>query len=95
MFAKILVPTDGSALSKPLRAGHGTFLQKMQKTATDTSVTSVYDRYNYDKEKREALMKWAEMLLAATWPAGKGYEEDTGEPYTVWDFSREWDRMKF
>jgi integrase len=62
---------------------------------TDTSVTSVYDRYNYDKEKREALMKWAEMLLAATWPAGKGYEEDTGEPYTVWDFSREWDRMKF
>jgi hypothetical protein len=61
----------------------------------DTSVTSVYDRYSYDKEKREALTKWAEMLLAATWPAGKEYDEARGEWMPVWDYETEWSRMKF
>jgi len=44
----------------------------------DTSVTAVYDRYGYDSEKREALCKWEEMLLAATWPAGRDIDRDTG-----------------
>lgn len=62
---------------------------------TDTSTTSVYDRYNYDKEKREALTKWAEMLLAATWPAAQDIYNATGEPKHEWDYEKEWDRMKF
>lgn len=61
----------------------------------DTSVTSIYDRYSYDKEKREALMKWAEMLLAATWPAAQNNYTETGKPEYEWDFETEWDRMKF
>lgn len=62
---------------------------------TDTSVTAVYDRYNYDKEKREALKNWSEMLLAATWPAGHDRDSETGENSYYWDFDTEWDRMKF
>lgn len=62
---------------------------------TDTSVTSVYDRYSYDKEKREALTKWTEMLIAATWPVGKEYDLDKGEWVPVWDYETEWGRMKF
>lgn len=61
----------------------------------DTSVTSIYDRYNYDKEKREALTKWAEMLLAATWPAAQDTDRITGERLYEWDFETEWERMKF
>lgn len=62
---------------------------------TDTSVTSVYDRYNYDKEKRTALTNWTEMLLAATWPAGHDRDAETGEKNYYWDFDTEWDRMKY
>jgi hypothetical protein len=51
--------------------------------------------YNYDKEKREVLTKWAEMLLAATWPAAQNIYTATGKPEYEWDFSTEWDRMKF
>ena len=29
---------------------------------TDTSVTKIYDRYNYLDEKREALQQWADRL---------------------------------
>lgn len=61
---------------------------------TDQSVTSVYDLYSYDKEKREALTNWAEMLLAATWAMGKEYDEDTGKWVPVWDYENEWRRMK-
>jgi integrase len=62
---------------------------------TDTSVTSIYDRYNYDKEKREALTKWAEMLLAATWPAAQDIDSETGKRVQEWEFDTEWERMKF
>jgi integrase len=62
---------------------------------SDTSVTSIYDRYNYDKEKREALTKWAEMLLAATWFAAQDIDRETGKRMYEWDFYTEWDRMKF
>jgi integrase len=62
---------------------------------TDTSATAVYDRYNYEKEKREALTNWAEMLLAATWPAGRDRDDETGEMNYYWDFETQWDRMKF
>lgn len=60
---------------------------------TDTSVTSVYDRYDYAKEKREALVNWGDMLIAATWPAGQGRDPETGEMIVYWDFHREWNRM--
>jgi integrase len=62
---------------------------------TDTSVTSVYDRYGYDKEKRQSLTKWTEMLLAATWPAGRDVDRETGEELVYWDFNEEWSRMQF
>ena len=29
---------------------------------THSTVTAIYDRYRYDKEKRAALEKWAEVL---------------------------------
>ena len=29
---------------------------------THSTVTVIYDRYRYDKEKRAALEKWAELL---------------------------------
>lgn len=29
---------------------------------TDSAVTSIYDRYSYNAEKREALDKWAQHL---------------------------------
>ncbi|MGI4843004.1 MAG: tyrosine-type recombinase/integrase [Janthinobacterium lividum] len=61
----------------------------------DTSVTSVYDRYNYDSEKREALSRWAEMLMAATWPAGHDFDRETGEELVFWDYQDEWSRMKY
>ena len=28
----------------------------------DRSVTAIYDRHSYDKEKREALTRWARQL---------------------------------
>ncbi len=61
----------------------------------DTSVTSVYDRYGYDKEKREALTKWTAMLMAATWPAGRDYDRETGEELVCWDFESEWGFMRY
>jgi hypothetical protein len=30
---------------------------------THSTVTAIYDRYRYDKEKRAALEKWAEVLV--------------------------------
>ncbi|MES2832854.1 MAG: tyrosine-type recombinase/integrase [Pseudomonadota bacterium] len=62
---------------------------------TDTSSTAVYDRYGYEKEKREALTKWADMLLAATWPAGESMDMETGETEYAWEYMSEWDRMKY
>lgn len=62
---------------------------------TDRSVTSVYDKYGYDKEKREALEKWAEMLFAGAWPVGTDYDETKGEWIPVWEYETEWSRMKF
>lgn len=32
------------------------------RSVTHSTVTAVYDRYRYDKEKRAALEKWAEVL---------------------------------
>lgn len=61
----------------------------------DTSVTAVYDRYGYHNEKREALSKWAEMLLAATWPAEHGIDRETGEEFAIWNYQTEWDRMGY
>lgn len=61
----------------------------------DTSVTAVYDRYSYDAEKREALTRWSEMLIAATWPAGQDHDRETGEELVFWDFQTEWGRMKY
>lgn len=61
----------------------------------DTSVTAVYDRYGYDTEKREALSRWTEMLLAATWPAGRDVDRETGEELIFWDYQNEWDRMRY
>jgi hypothetical protein len=31
-------------------------------SVTHSTVTAIYDRYRYDKEKRVALEKWAEVL---------------------------------
>ena len=61
----------------------------------DNSVTSVYDRYSYDREKREALSRWTEMLIAATWPAGRDYDRDSGEEIVFWDYQAEWNRMRY
>jgi integrase len=61
----------------------------------DTTTTAVYDRYGYDKEKREALDQWGQMLFAATWPAGREIDPETGEEVVHWDFQREWNRMVF
>lgn len=33
-----------------------------QRSVTHNTVTTIYDRYRYDKEKRAALEKWAEVL---------------------------------
>lgn len=60
---------------------------------SDPSVTAIYDRNNYDTEKKQALAKWEDMLIAATWPAGKDINRDTGDIEYFWDFEREWDRM--
>jgi hypothetical protein len=32
------------------------------RSVTHSTVTAIYDRYRYDKEKRAALGKWAEVL---------------------------------
>ena len=32
------------------------------RNAINSTVTAIYDRYRYDKEKRAALEKWAEVL---------------------------------
>ena len=32
------------------------------RSVTHSTVTAIYDRYRYDKEKRTALEKWAEVL---------------------------------
>src|SRR5262245_50023686 len=32
------------------------------RSMTHSTVTAIYDRYRYDKEKRAALQKWAEVL---------------------------------
>jgi hypothetical protein len=32
------------------------------RSVTHSTVTAIYDRYRYDKEKRAALEKWAEVL---------------------------------
>lgn len=38
---------------------------------THSTVTAIYDRYRYDKEKRAALEKWADVLsgIVAVKPA--------------------------
>ena len=33
------------------------------RSVTHSTVTAIYDRYRYDKEKRAALEKWAEVLI--------------------------------
>jgi hypothetical protein len=33
------------------------------RSVTHSTVTAIYDRYRYDKEKRAALEKWAEVLF--------------------------------
>jgi integrase len=75
--------------------GHPRLIVQKVLNHTDTSATAVYDRYGYDKEKREALMNWSAMLLAATWPANQYTDDETGERVYEWDFETEWDRMKF
>jgi integrase len=59
---------------------------------TDPSVSAVYDRYSYDKEKREALAKWAEMLYA-TQDRMTGHDPDTGAELVEYRFEDEWRRM--
>jgi integrase len=59
---------------------------------TDPSVSAVYDRYSYDKEKREALTRWAEMLYA-TQDRMHGYDEQTGVELVEYRFADEWRRM--
>ncbi len=59
---------------------------------TDPSVSAVYDRYDYGKEKREALERWACMLYA-TQDLQVGYDDVTGAPFDVMDFEDEWRRM--
>lgn len=59
---------------------------------TDRSVSAVYDRYSYDKEKREALTRWAYMLFA-TQDAVKGCDESTGEEFVEYFYADEWRRM--
>ena len=41
------------------------------RSVTHSTVTAIYDRYRYDKEKRVALEKWAEVLsgIVAVKPA--------------------------
>src|SRR5262249_36781950 len=41
------------------------------RSVTHSTVTAIYDRYRYDKEKRAALEKWAEVLsdIVAVKPA--------------------------
>src|SRR6187200_2944590 len=34
------------------------------RSVTHSTVTAIYDRYRYDKEKRAALEKWAEVLTS-------------------------------
>jgi hypothetical protein len=34
------------------------------RSVTTSIVTAIYDRYRYDKERRAALEKWAEVLSA-------------------------------
>lgn len=59
---------------------------------SDPSVSAVYDRYSYDKEKREALGRWAEMLYE-TQDTRTGRDPDTGERVELSDFAGEWRRM--
>ena len=44
------------------KLGVDRFLLQRVMNHTDTSVTKIYDRYNYLDEKREALQQWADRL---------------------------------
>lgn len=52
----------------------------------DSAVTSIYDRYSYDAEKREALEKWA------TWLGTVGLEEAVAklEAKVLWQTDGKW-----
>ena len=47
------------------------------RSVTRSSVTAIYDRYNYDKEKRAALEKWAQVLASSVSPKSKDTKAPT------------------
>lgn len=40
----------------------------------ETSVTAIYDRHSYDREKQDALQRWAEMVFQIVAPTNKSAE---------------------
>src|SRR5258708_10242111 len=51
------------------------------RSVTHSTVTAIYDRYRYDKEKRAALQKWANVLAATVGPKPK--EANVRKPRTA------------
>jgi hypothetical protein len=69
-FAKVECPSNVARMTcaappprtwaKPASTGSHCMLN--HRSVTHSTVTAIYDRYRYDKEKRAALEKWAEVL---------------------------------
>jgi hypothetical protein len=60
------------------------------RSITHSTVTAVYDRYRYDREKRAALDKWADVLsqIVEVKPAPTTASESRGRGQNVYDFKR-------
>jgi integrase len=52
-----------TAATQIAKLGFGAFVDKVL-NHTDTRVTAIYDRYDYDKEKQKALQAWDRKLIA-------------------------------
>lgn len=60
------------------------------RSVTHSTVTAVYDRYRYDKEKRAALETWAEVLLGIVEvkPAPTTAPARRAHGHNVYEFTR-------
>ena len=56
-----------TAASHMTALGHSRFDVGKVLNHADTTITSIYDRYGYDKEKRAALNAWARKLEEITY----------------------------
>jgi integrase len=60
------------------------------RSVTHSTVTAIYDRYRYDKEKRAALEKWAQVLRAIVGakPTPKKTPARRSQGTNVYEFTR-------